>query len=94
VYWKLFANLAETVGDREVEVDPPDGTDATVGNALDALLTAHPELREELLDEDGDLYDHVRLLHNAEDPFVRGKGLETPVEKGDELALFPPVSGG
>jgi molybdopterin synthase sulfur carrier subunit len=90
--WKLFANLAEVAGDREVSVDVDDG--ATVGDALDALFAAHPDLESEVLDDDGSVYDHVNLLHNGSNPFVEGDGLETPVAADDELALFPPVSGG
>jgi len=92
MHWKLFATLAETAGGREVAVDV-DG-DTTVGDAFEALLAANPELEAEVLDEDGDLYDHVRLLHEGEDPFAQAEGFETPVAEGDELALFPPVSGG
>ena len=90
--WTLFATLAETAGDSEitVDVDAP----ATVGDALDALLEAHPALADDVLDEDGSVGDHVRLLHEGRDPFVEADGLETTVEAGDELALFPPVSGG
>ena len=89
--WRLFATLAEAAGDSEVRVD---GDPETVGDAFDALLAAHPALEAEVLDEDGDLYDHVRLLHEGTDPFAEGEGFETAVEEGDELALFPPVSGG
>jgi molybdopterin synthase sulfur carrier subunit len=90
--WRLFATLAEAAGDTEVAVDLENG--ATVGDAFDALLSAHPALEEEVLDEEGDLYDHVRLLHDGADPFTEAEGFETPLEEGDELALFPPVSGG
>jgi len=92
MHWRLFATLAETAGETAVTVDP--GGDATVGDALDALLAAHPDLKADVLDEDGALYDHVRLLHEGRDPFAEAEGLDTPVAEGDELALFPPVSGG
>ena len=92
MHWRLFATLAETAGETEVAVDLE--PDATVGDAFDALLSAHPELRDEVLDGDGDVVDHVRLLHEGGDPFTEADGFETPVEEGDELALFPPVSGG
>ena len=92
MHWRLFATLAEAAGDTEVAVDLEDG--ATVGDAFDALLSAHPALEEEVLDEKGDLYDHVRLLHDGADPFTEAEGFGTPLEEGDELALFPPVSGG
>jgi molybdopterin synthase sulfur carrier subunit len=90
--WRLFATLAEAAGDTEVPIDVEPG--ATVGDAFDALLDAHPDLADEVLDEEGDLYDHVRLLHEGCDPFAEGDGFDTTVEEGDELALFPPVSGG
>ncbi|MFD1585713.1 ubiquitin-like small modifier protein 1 [Halorientalis brevis] len=90
--WKLFANLAETVGTKEVSVDVDPG--ATFGDALDALVDAHPELREEVLDENGEIEDHIRVLHNGDNPFVEKDGYETELAEGDELALFPPVSGG
>lgn len=86
--WKLFADLAETAGDRRIEVD---GEAETAGEALDALLDSVPALRERVLDDSGDLADHVNLLVNGEN--VSGD-LDAPIESGDELALFPPVSGG
>ena len=94
--WTLFATLAEAAGDSEVAVDPGNAGDSptTVGDALDALLDAHPALADEVLDPAGELADHVRLLHEGRDPFVEAEGLATPVEPDDELALFPPVSGG
>ncbi|WP_225335067.1 ubiquitin-like small modifier protein 1 [Halomicrobium urmianum] len=88
--WKLFATLAEAAGDSEVTVREEE----TVGDALDALLAEHPDLETEVLDEDGDLRDHLRLLHEGRDPFAEREGLATAVEEDDELALMPPVSGG
>ncbi|PSP86412.1 molybdopterin synthase sulfur carrier subunit [Halobacteriales archaeon QS_1_68_17] len=90
--WKLFANLAEAAGAREVEVSVDPG--GTVGDALDALLDEHPDLEPLVLDDDGDLRDHIRLLHNGENPFTAASGYDTSLDAGDELALFPPVSGG
>lgn len=87
--WKLFADLAEVTGERHVEIE----TDAeTAGEALTALLDAHPALADRVL-EDGDLADHVNLLRNGEN-VAGAEGLDTLVSSGDELALFPPVSGG
>ncbi|MFC6834951.1 ubiquitin-like small modifier protein 1 [Halomarina ordinaria] len=92
MHWKLFANLAETAGEREVPLDLEAG--ATFGDALDALLERHPELREEVLDDDGDLRGHIRVLRNTHNPFVSDEGYETVLAEDDELAMFPPVSGG
>ena len=88
--WKLFADLAETAGTREVELDA--GAE-TVGEALDALLSEHPDLEGRVRTEDGDLRGDINVLRNGESVHALD-GLDTPVEEGDELALFPPVSGG
>lgn len=88
--WRLFADLADAAGDRRVPIEA-DGLE-TVGDALEALLDARPGLRERVL-EDGELAEHVNVLVNGESVSAR-EGLDTPVEAGDELALFPPVSGG
>lgn len=90
--WKLFANLAETAGTKEVTVDVEPGE--TFRDAFDALLDAHPELREEVVDEDGDIHEHIRVLRNESNPFVEADGYDTVLAEGDTLALFPPVSGG
>lgn len=91
--WKLFADLAELAGDRHVTVDAAVDADTTVGDALDALLDSRQPLKERVLDDDGDVRDHINILRNGENVFS-AQGLDTPVEPGDELALFPPVSGG
>ncbi len=92
MHWKLFADLAEIVGDREPAVTVTD-SDPTVGDALDALLAAYPALESRVLTEEGTLEEHLTLLKNGDN--VRHEaGLSTPAAEGDELALFPPVSGG
>lgn len=87
--WKLFADLAEEAGPREVDV----GTDPdTVGEALDALFGEHPGLRDRVMAGD-DLRQDINVLRNGEGVHTLD-GLATPVNPDDELALFPPVSGG
>lgn len=89
--WRLFADVAEVAGDGRVSVDVP--PDATVGDALDALLDQEPALRERVLDDDGDLEAHLTVLRNGENVAPEG-GLDAEVAPDDELALLPPVSGG
>jgi len=91
MYWKLFANLAEITGDKEVVLDLESG--ATVGEALDALFEQYPELEAEVRDN-GELAEHIRLLVDGADPFETADGYETTLGADTELALFPPVSGG
>jgi molybdopterin synthase sulfur carrier subunit len=90
--WKLFADLAELAGEKRVAVDAGPGD--TVEIALAALLDSRPTLAERVLDENGELEDHINLLRNGSNVFTQESGLNTTLEDGDELALFPPVSGG
>jgi molybdopterin synthase sulfur carrier subunit len=90
--WKLFADLKERAGDGRVTVEVGEG--ATVRDALDALVEARSGLDGRVLNDDGALYDHVNVLKNGSSVTASGEGLDTPVEPRDELALFPPVSGG
>lgn len=89
--WKLFADLAERAGDRRVPADAEPGE--TVGAALEALLADRPALAERVRDPDGSLRPEINVLRNGTDVATED-GLETALEEGDELALFPPVSGG
>lgn len=89
--WKLFADLAEHAGDKYVPVDVEPGD--TVGDALDALLADRAALADRVLTDDGDLEEHVNVLRNGQDVDAEA-GLATTLEADDELALFPPVSGG
>ncbi len=89
MHWKLFADLAEVAGTREVDVEA-DVDD--VEDALAALVERYPALDERVFD-DGRLRGDVNVLRNGESVHA-ADGLATPVEADDELALFPPVSGG
>lgn len=89
--WRLFADLAEAAGDRRVVVELDGGAD--VAAALEALIEAEPDL-EALVFDDGELAEHLTVLRNGRNVETEADGLATPVEADDELALFPPVSGG
>jgi molybdopterin synthase sulfur carrier subunit len=88
--WKLFADLAEVAGGKEIEAETEPGE--TVGEALSALVAEHPGLEDRIY-EDGDLRDHINVLRNGTNVHTED-GLDTELEADDELALFPPVSGG
>jgi molybdopterin synthase sulfur carrier subunit len=92
IRWKLFADLAELADDRTVTVTV-DG-DATVADALAALLDGRDALRDRVLDDDGDVRGDVNVLRNGRNVFTQESGIETAVDESDELAVFPPVSGG
>ena len=66
---------------------------STVGEALEALYTTYPELRERLSDEDGSLRRFINVYVNGDD--IRfGELLDTPVADGQEVQILPAVAGG
>lgn len=91
VTWRLFATLGEAAGDNEVTLDVR--AEATVADALETLFARYPAVAEEARDEDGSVYEHVRTLHEGED-VDEPLDSDRAIADGDELALFPPVSGG
>jgi molybdopterin synthase sulfur carrier subunit len=88
---RLYATLRQTVGQRDVDI-PVEAGD-TVRTVLERLLSRYPDLRPRILDEAGEPQRAVNL-------FLNGRmidyldNLNTPVQDGDELAIFPPVAGG
>ena len=78
-----FAWLRTRIGTAEETVDPPASV-LTVGSLVDWLKTRGPGFAEALKNQ-----KLVRVAVNKE--YV---GWEHPLAPGDEVALFPPVTGG
>jgi molybdopterin synthase sulfur carrier subunit len=75
-------------GNKEVEL-----VGATVGAVVEALTTAYPSLKSQLLTADGDLNRFVNVYVNGQD--VRYlDGLATAVAERDEVRLLPAMAGG
>lgn|SRR5690348_13550906 len=67
------------------------GTD--VGEVLENLVTAHPQLRAQLFSPEGRLRSFVNIYLNDED--IRYTGSEkTPVAPNDTLSIVPAIAGG
>jgi adenylyltransferase/sulfurtransferase len=66
---------------------------STVGEAVQALLGSHPELRKHLYNDQGKLRAFVNLYLNEDD--IRYLQQEkTPVAAGDTLSIIPSIAGG
>lgn len=66
---------------------------STVGEAVQALITSHPELRKHLYNDQGKLRAFVNLYLNEDD--VRYLQHErTPVAESDTLSIVPSIAGG
>ena len=79
-----------TNGQSQIVVDSPA---ATVGEALDSLWQQHLGLRDRVVNEQGNLRQHVNIFLNDEN--VRRKQLlDTALPDNCEITILPAVSGG
>ena len=85
---RLFANLREIVGNPHLTVEA-----GTIREVLTTLQAQYPALRAMLCDDDGEVRSYITILVNGKN--IREiEALATLLSDGDEVAIFPPVSGG
>jgi molybdopterin synthase sulfur carrier subunit len=77
-----------TDGQDQVAVDAQ-----TVGQALDSLTEAHPELKSRIFDDAGSLRRFVNVYANDEDIRFQNS-LDTEVSDGAEVSIVPAIAGG
>ncbi|MDQ3986113.1 MAG: MoaD/ThiS family protein [Actinomycetota bacterium] len=65
----------------------------TIAELIVDLESAHPGIRQRLLDKEGKLRRFVNLYVGDEDVRLL-KGLDTPVPEGTEVLIIPAVAGG
>lgn len=66
---------------------------STVQDALRALWDICPALRDRIVDEQGEVRQHINIFVGDECIRFTG-GLTTPVPDGSEILIVPAVSGG
>ena len=66
---------------------------ATVGEAMNALVAQHPDLRKHLYTEEGKLRAFVNLYVNDEDIRYLQKEA-TALNDGDNISIVPSIAGG
>jgi sulfur-carrier protein len=82
---RLRAPLSELAGgNRELELEG-----STVGEVLQALEQRHPDVRGWILDEHGQIREHINVFVNKE----YGRE-DTAVLDSDRLHVLPAISGG
>jgi len=82
---RLFANFREVTGRKDLSLEVDGGT---VMDAISSLIASYPGLRPLML-HDGALKPYVNALVNG-----KTSSPSDAIKEGDELAIFPPVSGG
>ena len=87
---KFFATFREIVGSKTIDREFPEET--VVGDVLQQLEEEYEEMVGELL-VDGDLKPQINVLKNGRE-VLHMEGIDTAVEPGDTVSIFPPVAGG
>ena len=79
-----------TNGERQIRID---SNSSTVEEALRELWGLHVGLRDRVVNEQGQLRQHVNIFLNNEN-VRRLDSLRTTLKDGDEITILPSVSGG
>lgn len=87
---KSFATFRDVM-DMEVTVNLP--VESTIHSLLTELFKRYPHLAGMMFASPGTLRDYVNILKNGRN-IIFLQNLETPLDDGDIIALFPPVAGG
>ena len=79
-----------TAGQSKVEIE---ASPTTLVEALSALWTLYPGVRDRIATEQGQVREHVNIFIGNENIRYTG-GLASPVPAGCEISIVPAVSGG
>ncbi|MFX0183998.1 MAG: ubiquitin-like small modifier protein 1 [Candidatus Hodarchaeota archaeon] len=88
---RFFATLKEITKQREIKIELQKET--TIKQVLESLFDQYESLREEIFTEDNEPREWIQILKNGRNiKFL--DGIQTKLDNGDVLAVFPPVAGG
>lgn len=79
-----------TAGRAHVEIAFSRGT---IVDVLSALWSLYPGVRDRIVDEQGQVRQHINIFVGNENIRYTG-GLASPVSEGVEVSIVPAVSGG
>lgn len=84
---RFFANFREFTKTSELEIEGD-----TVRDILEKICSRFPAIKK-ILFKDGKLQPYVNVFLNG-DSVLESGGLDRSLKTNDEIAIFPPVSGG
>jgi len=87
---RTFANFRDAIGQKTVRREYDTST-VRAEEVLRPLEEEYPEL--ELFEKEGTLQEFITVLKNGRE-ITYIDGLDTELEDGDTLSVFPPVAGG
>lgn len=88
----FFASLRQVVGQKTEEIPLVEG--ATVLQLVLEVVRLYPELEREILNEHGNLYEHVHIVINGRDIHHLEGGMDRVISPEDKVSIFPAIGGG
>ncbi|HSN73680.1 MAG TPA: ubiquitin-like small modifier protein 1 [Anaerolineae bacterium] len=88
---KVYATLRPIIGGAVAPVETVPGQ--TVRELVDEMVARWPNLRPEMVDEQGKLLQRIQIFVNGRS-IAFGDGLATVIPVNANIAIFPPVGGG
>lgn len=88
----LFGGARVVTGQASVDLSF-DESPVTLGRVIEALVARYPRARSYLLDDSGDIPQHIRALLNQQRP-EPDASLAALIHDGDHVALLVAVAGG
>ncbi len=87
-----YATLRQVVGARQVEISLPQG--GTLRQLIEEMVKRYPRLKSVMLDQGGNLQSHIHIYVNGRDSAFLDGSLDSILEPGTTISIFPPVGGG
>jgi molybdopterin synthase sulfur carrier subunit len=88
---KVYATLRLKIGRAAIEVEAGPGN--TVRDVIREVLEQYPALGPDLMSGEGELAEHVHVFLDGRNVRLL-EGLDTVIQEGQKLDIFPPVAGG
>jgi molybdopterin synthase sulfur carrier subunit len=88
---KVYVTLRMKTGQARIDVKAGPGD--TVREAIHELLEQYPVLAPDVMANDNELVKHVHVFLNGRNVRLLD-GLDTIIQEGQRLDIFPPVGGG
>lgn len=86
----IFPTVLQRFGDIQLEWTVNEAS--TVREALDSVFEINPRLRSYVLDDQGDVREHMSVYVDQE--LLVGKSLEVPIGARSEIFILQALSGG
>ncbi len=88
----FYATLRPIVGQKTIEIDT--SGNLTAMGLIHKVVADYPDMRQELLDEDGNFSSHMKMFINGREVVYLEDGFEFLLTEADKVDIFPPVGGG